>query len=311
MTIWQLRLASPDVRYPLPVHGEADWRRGVATVVVPLPPVPASHVIAASFACTDAEAPFSFRLSARGGWRWLHRFETARFGHDTRQRERRRGRGVAVPVDYFETTADLPAPVLTLLCEAPPPRDYLLVVSIRPKAIDVPAEPPAPMPEVAATALSQRALPSPLRESACGPTATAMALGLETTEALATFAAAARHPPTGLYGAWPQNLWAAARYGRLAGLELATDWQIAQRALAAGTPVVASIRFAAGALSGAPMAATGGHLVLLRGIDGDEVIVNDPAAPPDAVPRRYSAAEFAKAWLRWRGAAYVFAAAAR
>ena len=310
MTSWQLRLASPDVRYPLPVHGEAEWRRGVATASVPLPPVPASHVIAASFASTDAEAPFFFRLRAGGKWRWLHRFETARFGRQTRQRERRRGAGVAVPVDYFETTADLRAPVLTLACEAPPPRDYLLVVSIRPRAIDVPAEVPMPMPEVAASALSQRALPSPLRESACGPTATAMALGLETTEALATFAAAARHPPTGLYGAWPQNLWAAARNGRLAGLELATDWQIAQQALAAGTPVVASIRFAAGALSGAPMAATGGHLVLLRGIDGDEVVVNDPAAPPDAVPRRYSAAEFAKAWLRWRGAAYVFAAAA-
>ena len=310
MTIWQLRLASPDVRYPLPIHGVAEWRRGVATVAVPLPPAPAGHMIAASFASTDSEAAFSFRLRAGGGWRWLHRFETAQFGRDTRHRERQRGRGVAVPVDYFETTSDLPAPVLTLACSAPPPRDYLLVVSIRPKEVDVPAETQALMPEVPASALSQRALPSPLRESACGPTATAMALGLETTEGLATFAAAARHPPTGLYGAWPQNLWAAARYGRLAGLELATDWQIAERALAAGSPVVASIRFAAGALNGAPMPATGGHLVLLRGIDGDEVVVNDPAAPPDAVPRRYAAVEFAKAWLRWRGAAYVFAAAA-
>lgn len=309
MTTWQLRLASPDARYPLPVHGEAEWRRGAATAAVPLPLVPAGHVIAASFASTDAAAPFSFRLRV-GRRRWLHRFETARFGHGTRQRERRWGRGVVVPVDYFETIADLPAPVLTLACDAPPPQDYLLVVSVRPKEIDVPAEAPGPVPEVAASALSQRALPSPLRESACGPTATAMALGLETTEALATFAAAARHPPTGLYGAWPQNLWAAARYGRLAGLELATDWQIAQRALAARAPLVASIRFAAGALNGAPMAATSGHLVLVRGIDGGEVVVNDPAAPPDAVPRRYSAAEFAKAWLRWRGAAYVFAAVA-
>ena len=308
MTIWRLCLASRDVRYPLPVHGPAEWQRGRANVAVPLPPVPAGHVIAASFASTELAAPFSFRLRPDGKRRWLPRFETARFGSQTRRRQRQRGAGVVVPVDYFETTAVLPAPVLTLACAAPPPHDYLLVVSVRPTAIDAPGETPAATPEVAASALSQRALPSPLRESACGPTAIAMALGLETTAALAAFAAQARHPPSGLYGAWPQNLWAAARHGRLAGLELATDWQVAERALAAGTPVVASIRFAAGGLKGAPVAATGGHLVLLRGIDGGEVIVNDPAAPPNAVERRYSAAEFAAAWLRWRGAAYVFAA---
>ena len=307
MTIWRLRLASPAVRYPLPVHGLAEWRRGAATATVPLPPLPAGHVIAASFASTEVAAPFSFGLRPGGKGRWLHRFETARFGARTRRPQRQRGAGVAVPVDYFETTAALPAPVLTVACAAPAPRDYLLVVSIRPKEIETPTATPSPRPAVAASALSQRALPSPLRESACGPTATAMALGLETTEALAAFAAQARHPPSGLYGAWPQNLWAAARHGRLAGLELATDWQVAERALAAGTPVVASIRFAAGELKGAPVPATGGHLVLLRGIEGNEVIVNDPAAPPDAVERRYSAAEFAAAWLRWRGAAYVFA----
>lgn len=309
MTIWRLCLASRDVRYPLPVHGFAEWRRGAATATVPLPPLPAGHVVAASFASAEVAAPFSFRLRPGGKGRWLHRFETARFGARTRRGQRQRGAGVAVPVDYFETVADLPAPVLTLACSAPPPRDYLLVASVRPKEVDAPVEAPAPRPAVAASALSQRALPSPLRESACGPTATAMALGLDTTAALAAFAAQARHPPSGLYGAWPQNLWAAARHGRLAGLELATDWQLAQQALAAGAPVVASIRFAAGGLKGAPVAATGGHLVLLRGIEGGEVIVNDPAAPPADVVRRYSAAEFAAAWLRWRGAAYVFAAA--
>ena len=73
--------------------------------------------------------------------------------------------------------------------------------------------------------------------------------------------------------------------------------------------MVASIRFAAGGLAGAPLAATGGHLVLLRGIGDGAVVVNDPAAPPAEVERRYSTEEFAAAWLRWRGAAYVFAAA--
>ena len=310
MTVWRRRFASAGVRYPLPIHGAVDWRPGGAAVTVPLPPVGPGHLIAASFASVSTSAPFSFRLTAGGGdERWWHRFETARFGRRTRRRERQRGLGVVVPVDCFETTAPLPAPRLTLVCSAPPPGDYLLVVSIRPRQVPLPATPPVARPAVAATSLSQTSLPPPLSSSTCGPTATAMALGVGGAEGLAAFAAAARHSPSSLYGAWPQNLWAAARHGRLGGLELATDWHVAEQALAAGSPVVASIRFAAGGLAGAPLAATGGHLVLLRGIGDGAVVVNDPAAPPAEVERRYSAEEFAAAWLRWRGAAYVFAAA--
>lgn len=309
MTVWCRRFASAGVRYPLSTHGAVEWRRGGSAVAVPLPPVGPGHLVAASFASVGTAARFSFRLRAGSGEEsWRQHFETARFGPRTRRRERQRGSGVAVPVDCFETTAALPAPTLTLVCSAPPPRDYLLIVSVRPKELPPPPTSPGPRPTVAASSLSQRALPPPLSSSACGPTATAMALGVSSLHGLASFAAAARHAPSRLYGAWPQNLWAAARRGRLGGLELATDWQIAERALAAGSPVVASIRFAAGGLAGAPLAATGGHLVLLRGIDGGAVVVNDPAAPPDQVERRYSAEQFAAAWLRWRGAAYVFAA---
>ena len=71
--------------------------------------------------------------------------------------------------------------------------------------------------------------------------------------------------------------------------------------------MVASVRFRAGELPNSPMPATGGHLVLLRGIEGGTVRVNDPAAPPGAVDRRYDARAFAAAWMRERGAAYVFA----
>ena len=70
-----------------------------------------------------------------------------------------------------------------------------------------------------------------------------------------------------------------------------------------------SIRFQAGELPNSPMPATGGHLVLLRGIDDGTVLVNDPAAPPGSVERRYDARAFAAAWMRQRGAAYVFAGA--
>ena len=71
-------------------------------------------------------------------------------------------------------------------------------------------------------------------------------------------------------------------------------------------PLVASIRYAAGELPGAPMLATGGHLVVVTGVDGEAVLVNDPAAPyHGTVSRRYPLAAFSRAWFRHRGAVYI------
>ena len=290
------------MNYPLPLHGHAEWRGGSAPVRIELPDIPANHLITASFSSVSTAAPFSFRLDAAGA-----RFETARFGHGTRRRERRRGTGAIVPVDCFETNAALAKPILSLRCKATRPRDYLLAVSIRPWEMVPPQQAPADRPATAAPCLSQLSLAEDVRFLACSPTATSMALGIERHSDFEAFVASARHRPTGLYGAWPQNVWAAARRGVLAAVELATDWQLAQLVLASGAPLVASIRFGTGELAGSPRPQTGGHLVLLRGLEGDAVVVNDPAAEPGAVECRYNAAEFAKVWMRRRGVAYVFA----
>ncbi|MFC6152770.1 peptidase C39 family protein [Nocardioides yefusunii] len=82
----------------------------------------------------------------------------------------------------------------------------------------------------------------------------------------------------------------------------------AEKYLAAGTPLIVSVAFGKGQLSGAPISATPGHLMVLIGFtpDGD-VIVNDPAAKTnDQVRRRYDRAQFEKAWLsRSGGLTYV------
>ena len=300
--IYSLRLASPDVDYPLTVYGEADWQGGAAPVRIELPDVPGHHLITASFASTSTPASFSFRLDAGRA-----RFETARFGQRTRRRERSRGAGVAVPVDYFETHVDLARPILSLRCKAPAPSHYLLAVSIRPIELTPPSDVPADRAAIAAPCLSQLSLAQDIRLLACSPTATSMALGIAEHGDFEAFVASTRHHSTGLYGAWPQNIWAAARRGVLAATEVATDWQLAERVLATGVPLVASIRFGAGELTGSPRPQTGGHLVLLRGVEDGAVVVNDPAAAPGHVECRYAAAEFAKAWIRQRGIAYVFA----
>ena len=271
-------------------------------VAVELPDVPADHVIAASFSSTSVSAPFSFRLDCGSA-----RFETARFGKATRRRERCRGEGAVIPVDYFLTQQDLARPVLRLHCRARRPGDYLVAVSVRPRVVEPPPSAPGTVAPVPATRLSQTTLARGVREQACSPVATAMALGISDQDDCAAFVATARHRPTGLYGVWPQNLWAAARHGRPGAVELVCDWNLVVQALASGGAVVASTRFAAGQLDGSPLAATPGHLVLVRGLAAGTVHVHDPAAPPDSVERRYDAVQFAAAWMRHRGAAYVFA----
>lgn len=299
---YSLRFAAA-ADYPLEHCGRAEWRRGATPVRVALPDIPANHVVAASFASTSLAAPFSFRLQAQ-----RQRFETARFGHRTRRREHRRGDRAVVPVDYFDTQADLARPVLSLVCRSAEPDDYLLSIAVRPRLLKPPTDLPAEQPVLPATCLSQTTLPAQLSAHACSPSATAMALQIAEAKDFRAFVASARHRPTGMCGVWPQNLWATARRGRLAALELAADWQLAERALSAGAPLVASIRFAQNELDGSPLQQTGGHLVLLRGIEAGVAVVNDPAAPPDSVERRYDAKQFAAAWMRHRGAAYVFAA---
>ena len=110
------------------------------------------------------------------------------------------------------------------------------------------------------------------------------------------------------YGSWPLAIHCAGTHGRIGAVEAVASWEPALQVLQAGSPIVASIRFGRGELSGAPLASTGGHLVTVYGIDGEVVLVNDPAAPDaDSVPRRYDLRAFTHAWLRRRGAAYLLA----
>ena len=296
-----IRLASDGLDYPLAVDGAASWFGNKATLAVPLPDIPAGHIVAASFASDSCAEPFSFVLQSG-----KERFETARFGANVQGRERQEGKGAAVPVDYFRTLRELAGPTLTLVCRAPAPRRYLVVVSVRPHQIEPPQDLPGNVRAVAAPCHSQLSLQEDIALRACSPTATAMALGIAESAGVQAFVASARHRSTDLYGAWPQNVWAAARLGTLGGIELISDWRNVVAVLSSGRPLVASIRFATGELAGSPRAQTGGHLVLLRGIDGGEVVVNDPAAEPGSVERRYDARQFATVWMRQRGVAYVF-----
>ncbi len=79
----------------------------------------------------------------------------------------------------------------------------------------------------------------------------------------------------------------------------------ARRFLAAEIPLALSIAWERGALAGAPLEASAGHLLVLRGIDRTHVIVNDPAHPQRTV--RYERTEFERCWLPHGGIAYAVA----
>jgi hypothetical protein len=154
-------------------------------------------------------------------------------------------------------------------------------------------------------------------EAWCSPTSTAMILAYwaralhrpDLDESVPQAAQATYDWTYGGTGDWPFNVAHAAafagmdgyvaRFPSLAALE---PW------IAAGIPLALSIAFGPGGLPGAPLPASTGHLVVLRGFDriGDP-IVNDPAASTDATVRRtYPRAVFERAWLAGsEGTAYV------
>jgi hypothetical protein len=109
-------------------------------------------------------------------------------------------------------------------------------------------------------------------------------------------------------GNWPFNTAVgASRVGDAFVTRLA-DLQQAERFLRAGIPLALSIRFSRGQLSGAPISASAGHLVVLAGLTASgNPIVMDPAASSDAgVRRTYDRAQFEHAWLSGSGGmAYV------
>ena len=101
-------------------------------------------------------------------------------------------------------------------------------------------------------------------------------------------------------GNWPFNTaYAASRTGRAFVTRL-RDLREAERFIAAGIPLIASISFSSGQLSGAPISSTNGHLLVIVGFTkSGDVVVNDPAASSRAgVRRTYDRGQFEDAWLK-------------
>ncbi len=105
-------------------------------------------------------------------------------------------------------------------------------------------------------------------------------------------------------GNWPFNTAYAA--GRTRGPSFVTrlrSLREAERFIAAGIPLVASISFGSGDLDGSPISGTNGHLLVIAGFtESGDVVVNDPAAQQNSgVRRTYDRGQFEDAWLPTSG----------
>lgn len=302
----------------------------IRTLRFPLPDLPAQHWIVPSYSCPGRDGGVRAALSAMraDGSRTTARLASVGPGMVPGAAEP--GPGIDAPIDAFVTTEALRSPVLTLDCavsddvadahaagtglparaQGTPHAVEWFSCSVRPAVLDVPTlerargrlvgQSAAPAP-----AFSQLLLPDTVRHRTCSPVSVAMAcnaLGIP----LPRDALVAPTLHSGMYGVWPANIAAASALGIPAACELFSRIDDVVPLLLAGVQVVVSTRWAKGSLEGAPLPESGGHLMLLRGLDAERAWVHDPAAASDAeVARGYRRDEFCRIWLGERGATYL------
>ena len=105
-------------------------------------------------------------------------------------------------------------------------------------------------------------------------------------------------------GNWPFNTAYASTFGLKASVNRFSSLGQVERWIFEGVPVIVSISWGSGQLDGAPVPASDGHLLVVRGFhgDGERIVVNDPAAKDNSgVKRLYDRQQFVDAWLRGSG----------
>jgi hypothetical protein len=281
---------------------------------------PTRHLLPSFSVLRPESATFRFELSARVSGAWTPWVATATLGEGGFTPLPSSAGPLAVDVDVCVSAEPIDAVRLRLRLRgedaaAGLAAPWLLTLS----ACDLGASPPPdgargidqPDPEARrrldVPARSQMVEDPAIARRICSPTSVGMVLAyLGIHDTTARVAADVLHRELDRYGVWPAAIAAAARRGALGYLLRFPDWSAAAWCLAHGLPIIASVRYARDELPGAPMPETTGHLLVITGQDGDEVLANDPAGPdPTSVPRRYPLRTFTGVWLSTGGVGYV------
>jgi hypothetical protein len=165
---------------------------------------------------------------------------------------------------------------------------------------------PRAMPALQVPARSQRHDTGALGSRLCSPTSVSMVLAYHGIELPTLTVAASSHDALhDIYGNWPRNVQAAFEHGLEGYLTAIARWSEAEALLARGIPLVISIAAGEGELRGAPYARTGGHLLVLRGVDArGDLLAMDPASSTQP-ERTYRRSDLTRCWLARGGTCYV------
>ena len=146
----------------------------------------------------------------------------------------------------------------------------------------------------------------------CSPTSLSMVMAYWSSKtgnrnlnrSVPTVAAGTYDHAYGGNGNWPFNTAYASTFGLKASVNRFSSLGQVERWIFEGVPVIVSISWGSGQLDGAPVPASDGHLLVVRGFhgDGERIVVNDPAAKDNSgVKRLYDRQQFVDAWLRGSG----------
>jgi hypothetical protein len=179
----------------------------------------------------------------------------------------------------------------------PPPPDAHVPARRRVAALDV-------------TALSQYVGDRPQERGWCSAASLAMLLRFHGLDApVATVATGVYDSAYGGTGNWAFNVAYAGARGLRAMVAYLHGIDHVAAFLEAGLPVAISISWRRAQLPGAPLEASDGHLIVVRGLEPAHVLVNDPAHPQLSV--RYGRAALDRVFREHGGVAYLIAPRAR
>lgn len=267
----------------------------------------AAHLLPSFSPLAPAPPAFRFELSVRADGAWSPWVATVTLGQAEFPLLPSCAGPLTADIDELRASPPVEAVRLRVRCRGSLPTAWLASLSAAGDDRIEAGTPPGAGASVRVPSLSQIAEDPAIAPRICSPTSVAMVLGYWGRPATAAAVAAdVFHPATDRYGVWPAAIRAAGARGVAGYLLRFPDWSAAAWCLTRGIPIIASIRYGAGELGGAPMDATTGHLVVLTGYEDGAVLVNDPAAPaPESVPRRYRRDELTRAWLDRTGIGYV------
>lgn len=150
-------------------------------------------------------------------------------------------------------------------------------------------------------------IPKPLRPEICSPISVSMVMqymGID--HATPDNALAIYDAEYDLFGNWGRAVAYAGQLGLDAYLRRFRNFDDVRATLAAGQPIIASIRFRKGQCPSFVFSQSSGHLLVIRGYTEDgRLIVNDPASQEKGERALYTAQDMQKAWLDHGGVAYI------